>query len=157
MGQLRDSHRRGVPRDQSRADTVGGLNKVMIIGNLGRDPEMRQVGAQNVTNFSVATSRKWTNKQSGELVEETTWYRVSVWGRQAETANQYLSQGKKVLVEGSSLKARSYANQDGTTGVSLDLRADVVRFLSARGEDEGGTAPAQRPAATSYEEDEIPF
>ena len=75
--------------------------KIIIIGNLGRDPEMRYMpDGTAVTSFSVATSRRWTDRQSGQPVDETTWFRVTVWGRQGETANQYLSKGSKVLVEG---------------------------------------------------------
>ena len=75
--------------------------KVVIVGNLGGDPEMRYMpDGRAVTNFSIATSRRWTDQASGEPREETTWFRVSVWGRQAEAANQFLSRGQKALVEG---------------------------------------------------------
>ncbi len=141
--------------------------KIIIIGNLGRDPEMRYMpDGTAVTSFSVATSRRWTDRQSGQPVDETTWFRVTVWGRQGETANQYLSKGSKVLVEGrikpdtNTGSPRLWTRQDGTVGSSFEVTADAVRFLSGR-EDAGGyeadgsddfssTAPAQ-------EEDEIPF
>ncbi|MCA9962146.1 MAG: single-stranded DNA-binding protein, partial [Anaerolineales bacterium] len=75
--------------------------KIILVGNLGRDPEMRYMpDGTAVTSFSMATNRRWTDRASGQPVDETTWFRVSVWGRQAETANQYLSRGRKVLVEG---------------------------------------------------------
>ena len=74
--------------------------KVIIVGNLGTDPEMRYMpDGTAVTNFSVATNRRWTDRATGEPREETTWFRVSVWRQQAETANQYLSKGRQVLVE----------------------------------------------------------
>ncbi|MCA9965180.1 MAG: single-stranded DNA-binding protein [Anaerolineales bacterium] len=139
--------------------------KVIIIGNLGRDPEMRYMpDGTAVTSFSVATSRRWTDRNSGQPVDETTWFRVSVWGRQAETANQYLSKGSKVLVEGrmkpdpATGAPRIWTRQDGTAGASFELTAEVVRFLSGRedssgysgggGDDFGGGA---------HEEDDIPF
>ncbi|MFQ5401561.1 MAG: single-stranded DNA-binding protein, partial [Anaerolineae bacterium] len=74
---------------------------ITIVGNLGRDPEMRYLeNGQAVTNLNVACNRKWTDKATGEAREEVTWFRVSVWGRQAEAANQYLQKGRQVLVEG---------------------------------------------------------
>ena len=109
--------------------------KLIIIGNLGRDPEMRYTpdGKPNTT-FSVATSRKAGDK------DETTWFRVSVWGNQAEACNQYLRKGSKVLVEG---RLRPDANtgapqvwqkKDGTWGASFDVTAENVRFLSGKDE-----------------------
>ena len=139
--------------------------KIVIVGNLGGDPEMRYMpDGTAVTNFSVATNRRWTDGASGEPREETTWFRVSVWGKQGESANQYLSRGSKVLVEGrikpdpATGGPRTFTRQDGTIGASFEITADVVRFLSGRDDmgmvsDDGGsysTAPAQ-------EEDEIPF
>ena len=104
--------------------------KLIIIGNLGRDPEMRYTpdGKPNTT-FSVATSRKAGDK------DETTWFRVSVWGNQAEPCNQYLRKGSKVLVEGR-LKAEInvYQRKDGSYAASYDVTADTVRFLSGKDE-----------------------
>jgi len=75
--------------------------KIIVVGNLGRDPEMRYMpDGTAVTNFSIATNRRWTDRTTGQPAEETIWFRVSVWGRQAETANQYLSKGRQVLIEG---------------------------------------------------------
>ena len=145
--------------------------KITIVGNLGRDPEMRYMGdGTAVTNFNVATSRRWSN-QAGEPVSETTWFRVSVWGRQAETTNQYLSKGSKVLVEGriqpdpETGGPRLYSRQDGTMGASFEIRATEVRFLSTRAEDAanaagGFAAPAggnPNGGAAAEEEDDIPF
>ena len=140
--------------------------KIMIIGNLGRDPEMRYMpDGTAVTSFSVATSRRWNDKASGQTRDETTWFRVSVWGRQAETANQYLSKGKKVLVEGR-LKTDPqtggpalFTRQDGTVGASFEIIAEGIRFLSGReeggsysgGDHDGGSS------AGAHEEEEIPF
>ncbi len=112
--------------------------KIIIIGNLGRDPEMRYTpDGSPVTSFSVATSRRYGEK------DETTWFRVTVWNKQAESCNQYLHKGSKVLVEG---RLRPDANgspsvfqrRDGSWGASFDLTADTVRFLSPKGEEAGG-------------------
>ena len=142
--------------------------KITIVGNLGRDPEMRYMpDGTAVTSFSVATSRGWTDKATGQPVKETTWFRVSVWGRQAETANQYLSRGKKVLVEGrikpdpNTGGPRIWTRQDGTVGSSYEITANTVRFLSSRGEDEGYEGGDYNAgggnAGGAQEEDEIPF
>ena len=104
--------------------------KLIIIGNLGSNPEMRFTPSGDpVTSFSVATSRRYGEK------DETTWFRVSVWGKQAESCNTYLSKGSKVLVEGR-LKAEPnvYQRKDGTWASSYELTAETVRFLTAKGE-----------------------
>ena len=125
--------------------------RLIIIGNLGRDPEMRYTpDGKAVTTFSVATSRRYNDK------EETTWFRVSVWGKQAESCNQYLTKGSKVLVEG---RLRPDANtgapqvfqkKDGSWGSSYEVSADNVRFLSARGE-------ATSEGSDTVDDDDIPF
>lgn len=139
--------------------------KIIIVGNLGRDPEMRYMpDGTAVTNFSVATSRRWTG-QDGQSREETTWFRVEVWRRQAETANQYLTKGSKVLVEGrikpdmNTGGPRLWTRQDGTIGANFEVVADVVRFLSSRGEDGGsyGGDDSYDSGAPAQEEDDIPF
>ena len=106
--------------------------KLIIIGNLGRDPEMRYTTeGKPVTSFSVATSRKFGDK------DETTWFRVSVWGNQAESCNQYLRKGSKVLVEGA-LRAdeagnpRVFEHKDGGWGASFEVTASAVKFLSGK-------------------------
>jgi single-strand DNA-binding protein len=138
--------------------------KVLIIGNLGNDPEMRYMpDGTAVTNFSVATNRRWTNRSTGEPQDETTWFRVSAWRQQAEFASQYLSKGRSVLVEGrlrvdpQTGGPRLWTAQDGTVRASYELTADRIQFVGSRdagtmadpGESTGG------PAA--HEEDEIPF
>ncbi|MCA9972740.1 MAG: single-stranded DNA-binding protein, partial [Anaerolineales bacterium] len=117
--------------------------KIIVVGNLGRDPEMRYMpDGTAVTSFSLATNRRWTDRASGQPVEETTWFRVSVWGRQAETANQYLSRGRQVLVEGVLTPDRAtggprlWTAQDGTVRASFEIRADSVRFIGSR--EDGG-------------------
>lgn len=112
---------------------------LVIVGNVGRDPELRYTPSGDpVTNFSVAVNRRWTNRD-GQAQEKTTWFRVSVFGRQAELVNQYVTKGRLVLVEGE-IDASAYMAQDGTPRASLDLRARNVRFLGGRGEEEAGAS-----------------
>ncbi len=119
---------------------------IIVVGNLGRDPEMRYTpSGQAVTNFSVATSRQYTGSD-GAMVKETIWFRISAWGKQAETCNTYLKKGSKVLVEGRLVPdpatggPRIWSRQDGKSGASFEISANTVRFLSSRGEAEGETA-----------------
>jgi single-strand DNA-binding protein len=136
--------------------------KLTLIGNLGRDPEMRYTPTgQAVTNLSLATNRTW-NDSSGQRVKETTWFRVSVWGRQAEACNQYLRKGSKVLVEGrltvdpATGGPRIWTRQDGTAGASFEVTANMVQFLSSRGEDESYQQDDGMMGQVAEEED-IPF
>jgi single-strand DNA-binding protein len=136
---------------------------IIIVGNLGKDPEMRYTpSGQAVTSFNVATSRQYTN-QGGQTVKETCWFRVSVWGKQAESCNTYLKKGSKVLVEGRltpDLKSggpKTYQRQDGTTGASYDVSASTVRFMESKSSSEGGDAGADMEAAASDDGSDIPF
>jgi single-strand DNA-binding protein len=118
------------------------FQKITVVGRLGRDPEMRYLPSGDpVTSFSIATDRAWNDK-NGQKQKETTWFRVSVFGKQAEIANQYLSKGKMVLVEGR-LRAdpktggpSTYTRQDGTVASNFEIVANEMRFLSPK--DEGG-------------------
>lgn len=135
---------------------------VILVGNLGRDPEMRYTpSGQPVTNMSVATSRQYTDS-NGQQVKETIWFRVSVWGKQAEACNQYLKKGNKVLVEGrlvpdqSTGGPRIWNRQDGTAASSFEVSASTVRFLSSRGENES-SYQVEETAAQSTDDTNIPF
>ena len=139
--------------------------KVIIVGNLGRDPEMRYMSdGTPVTNFSVATTRKWKNPD-GSQSEETTWFRVAAWRRQAEIAAQYLSKGSPVMVEGRMTpdKAtggpRIWTGQDGTPLAIFEILADRVILLGSRGGEGGGEGPGAlaEPGGDYVPEDEIPF
>jgi single-strand DNA-binding protein len=139
---------------------------IIIVGNVGKDPEMRFTpNGQAVTSFSVATSRQYT-ANNGQQVKETIWFRVSAWGKQAETCNTYLKKGSKVLVEGrltadpNTGNPRIYQRQDGTSGASFEVSASTVRFLSSRSESEAGGGGGNDDAgafAPMGNEDEIPF
>lgn len=120
------------------------FHTIIIAGNLGRDPEMRYTpNGQAVTNFSIASNRFY-RKSDGEQVKETIWFRVTSWGKQAETCNNYLQKGSKVLIEGR-LKPdenggpRIWTTQDGTTRASFEVIANTVRFLDRKGETESTT------------------
>jgi single-strand DNA-binding protein len=147
--------------------------KLTIVGHLGQDPEMRYLpDGTAVTNLSVATNRRWTNQKTGQTEEETCWFRVAVWGKQAEAANQYLRKGRQVLVEGrlrpdpETGGPRLFSRRDGSVGASFEMTAGRVQFLGSR----NGTTPANGngygqanggvPAAAAggaQEEDNIPF
>ncbi len=137
--------------------------KITIIGNLGRDPEMRYLpSGQAVTNISVATNRRYTDS-NGQKVDETTWFRVSVWGAQAESVNQYLQQGSKVLVEGR-LRPDSdtggpniWTRNDGSPGANFEITAQNVLFLSSRADDQAFTSSEPGGMSEPIDEDDIPF
>ena len=144
-------------------------HKVTIVGYLGQDPEMRYTPAgQPVTNFSVATSRKWAGSD-GQQHDETVWWRVTVWGKQAETCNQYLAKGRLVLIEGrisgdrvpqaggsEQIVPHIWQGQDGQPRARYEITAQTVRFLGGRGE----APPAEvagAPEEPPEEGEEIPF
>ena len=135
------------------------MNKVLIIGNLGGDPEMRYIPSGDpVTSFSVATSWRYRTRE-GEQREETEWFRVNAWGRLAETTNQYLTKGSKVYVEGR-LQSRSWQGQDGQTRFSNEIRASDVRFLDPRGQvsgDPGGSGGPPPYGGAPDDEDDLPW
>ena len=138
------------------------LNKCMIIGNLGADPEMRYTANGNaVTTFRVATSRSY-NGNDGERHEETEWFSVVTWNRLAETCAQYLTKGRQVYVEGR-MQTRSWDGQDGVKRYRTELIAEEVRFLGQRGDAAGGGggfAPGTAVGADSegdIDPDELPF
>ena len=145
------------------------LNKAMIIGNLGKDPEMRYTqGGQAVTQFTVAVNRNYKDS-SGEWKEETEWFRVVAWGPLAERSAEYLRKGRKVFVEGR-LQTRTWEGQDGQKHYTTELIANDVKGLDARPRDDGsapepaGARPARGGAPSgpgddfgSSDLDELPF
>ena len=138
------------------------LNKVLLIGNLGKDPELRFTpSGRAVARFPLATSEQWTD-QSGQRQDRTEWHNVVVWGKQAETCGQYLAKGRQVFIEGS-VRSRQYDDKEGQKRYITEVIAQRVQFLGGRGEgagraaaggggDESAAAPAPMP-----EDDDIPF
>jgi single-strand DNA-binding protein len=142
--------------------------KIIIVGHLGRDPETRfnpKTGAP-VTCFSVAANRKYKNAAE-EVIEETIWFRVSTWGRQAEVCMQYLRKGRMVLVEGRLFFDRAtggprvFTRDDKSVGASFEVSAETVRFLDKNGQEEGAVhadpGGPEEPQPLPLDEEEIPF
>jgi single-strand DNA-binding protein len=137
------------------------VNKVILVGNLGRDPELRTTtSGQPVANFTMATSRKWKDRD-GQRREETEWHTIVCWGRQAEVAGQYLTKGKQIYVEGR-IQTRSWDDrQTGEKKYRTEIICDNFQMLGSRGSSyDGGdprrSEPAQAPATTPADDD-IPF
>lgn len=125
---------------------MASLNKVMLIGNLGQDPEKRVTNTgQSVANFSIATTERWLDK-SGQRQEKTEWHRVVVWGPQADNCAQYLSKGRPVYVEGR-LQTREWNDKDGNKRYTTEVVAQRVQFLGSPGD----KRPATEPAGTTTE------
>ena len=148
-----------------------GVNKVILIGNLGADPEVRYTpdGAP-VANFNLATSESWNDRSSGEKQERTEWHRLVVWRKLAEIAGQYLKKGSKIYIEGK-LQTRSWEDQSGQKRYTTEVVVNELQMLDSRGEggdggggggisrDPGPAAQAESgpPPAAAAEEDDLPF
>ena len=155
---------------------MASVNKVILIGNLGRDPEVRYATSGSaICNVTIATSRQWKDKTSGERQEETEWHRVVFYDRLAEIAGEYLKKGRPVYVEGR-MKTRKWTDKDGVEKYTTEIVADQMQLLGSRegmgdGESRGGgaparSAPASRPSSapaqkssTGFDDmdDDIPF
>ena len=144
-----------------------GINKVILIGNLGNDPDIRYTARGSaVANISLATAESWRDKATGEQQERTEWHRVVVWGKQAETLSEYLTKGRQIYVEGR-LQTRQWEDKEGSTRYTTEVRTDRVVLLGGRssgasevgGGEPQGTATATSPGAAPPEltEDDIPF
>ena len=149
-----------------------GINKVILVGNLGADPETRYMPSGDaITNIRIATTDRWKDKQSGEMKEATEWHRIAFFGRLAEIAGQYLKKGSQVYVEGR-IRTRKWQDKDGQDRYSTEIVADAMQLLGRRegmGDApprESGEAPAagsrpaaKKPATTSLADmdDDIPF
>ena len=128
---------------------MASLNKIMLIGNVGSDPEMRYTpSGKAVTSFRMATNYRYMGSD-GERREETEWFRISVWGKQAESCNQFLSKGRRVYVEGR-LRSRNWEGQDGQMRTSLEVSANRVIFLER-------AAPVSLPEEGELEPEDLPF
>ena len=123
------------------------VNRVILVGNLGKDPEVRYTtGGQAVATLRIATSRSWTDKQSGQRKEETEWHDVEVWGKQAEQCGEYLAKGRQVYVEGRLKTDKWQDKQTGQDRYRVKVVADTVRFLGG-GAGGGQRAAGARPSA----------
>jgi single-strand DNA-binding protein len=141
---------------------MAGVNKVMLIGNLGRDPEVRYTAdGKPVANFTMATTERWSDPASGERRERTEWHRIVVWGKQAEIAGEYLRKGRQVYVEGS-LQTRDWTDREGNKRQTTEVRAQRFQMLGRPGDFEGAAEPRE-PATSAadsgpgFEDDDIPF
>lgn len=125
-----------------------GVNKVILVGNLGNDPEVRYMANSNpVVNVSIATSESWKDKTTGERQDRTEWHRVVIFNRLAEIARDYLKKGSKVYLEGS-LRTRKWQDQNGQDRYTTEIVASELQMLDARGSmQEGGYAPAMNQGA----------
>jgi single-strand DNA-binding protein len=142
---------------------MASVNKVIIVGNLGRDPETRYMPSGDaITNIAIATTDSWKDKATGEKKEQTEWHRISAFGKLAEIMGQYLKKGSQVYIEGS-LRTRKYTDKDGIERYATEIRADSMQMLGGRQE---GSAPqrqaapqaASKPAPNfSDMDDDIPF
>jgi single-strand DNA-binding protein len=139
---------------------MAGVNKVLLIGNLGRDPEVRYTATGTaVANFTLATTERWSDSASGEKKEKTEWHRVVVWGKQAEIAGEYLRKGRQVYVEGS-LQTREWTDREGNKRYSTEVRAQRFQMLGRPGETSATSqveAPAVAEPDAGFAEDDIPF
>lgn len=151
---------------------MASVNKVILVGNLGRDPETRYLPSGDaVCNFSIATTDRYKDKQTGETKESTEWHKIGAFGKLAEICGQYLKKGSAVYIEGS-LRTRKYTDKDGVEKYSTEIRADSMQMLGGRSEGAAGgdsaprqSAPAQsRPAPANNAkpnfddlDDDIPF
>ena len=148
-----------------------GINKVILVGNLGGDPETRYTASGSaITNITVATSESWRDKQTGETQERTEWHRVVFFNRLAEIAGEYLRKGRQVYIEGS-LRTRKWQDQNGQDRWTTEIVANDMQMLDSRGDaqarpqaSESGfrsNAPAQQPPAVAdsgaFDDDDIPF
>jgi single-strand DNA-binding protein len=141
---------------------MASVNKVILVGNLGRDPEVRYTpGGSAVANFTLATTDRW-NDPSGEKKERTEWHRIVVWGKQAEIAGEYLRKGRQVYVEGS-LQTREWTDRDGNKRYTTEVRAQRFQMLGARPGDAPQPVAARGPMEevaepeAGFGEDDIPF
>lgn len=126
---------------------MASVNKVIIVGNLGRDPESRTFpSGDSVCNITVATTEKWKDKTTGEAKEATEWHRIVFNGKLAEIAAQYLRKGTAVYVEGS-LKTRKWTDQAGVEKYATEIRATSMQMLGGKPDGAGGQSPARAPAA----------
>lgn len=151
---------------------MAGINKAILVGNLGRDPELRYTSSGTaVANFSIATTERWTSKD-GEKQERTSWHKIVAWGRLGEVCGEYLKKGKQVYIEGQ-IEYREYEDRDGVTRYVTEIKAREMQMLGRKGDEDaegadpnrdeqyGGPYPQDGPSSggegASITDDDIPF
>ena len=126
---------------------MASVNKVILIGNLGKDPETRYLpSGEALTSFSIATSETWKDKTSGEKKEATEWHRISAFGKLAEICGEYLRKGSQVYIKGA-LRTRKWQDKEGQDRYTTEIRADQMRMLGSRGGEGGGGGGMREPSA----------
>jgi single-strand DNA-binding protein len=141
---------------------VRGINKVILVGNLGQDPELKNLPSGSaVCNLRIATSESWKDKQTGEMKEQTEWHSISLFGRLAEIAAQYLRKGSQVYIEGR-LRTRKWQDKSGADRYTTEIIADELQLLGGKGDGQRSERPAQakqqaEPKQRDEFEDDIPF
>lgn len=135
---------------------MASVNKVILIGNLGKDPETRYLPSGDaVTNITVATTESWKDKKSGDKQEHTEWHRISFFGRQAEIAGEYLKKGSPVYIEGR-IRTRKWQDKEGQDRYSTEIVADRMQLLGGRGSGGGEGGGGREPAAAGGGSDKAP-
>ena len=133
------------------------FQQVILTGNLGDDPTMRYTpGGTPVASFSLAVNKAWTT-QDGKREEKTTWFRVTVWRKQAEMVSQYLTKGRQVLVVGEMQEAHAWSDKEGNPRATLEVTAQFVKFLGSKGENGNGAADAPQETGDEEDTEPIPF
>lgn len=138
---------------------MASINKAIIVGNVGRDPEIRYTtNGSAVANFTVATNERWTNKNSGQLEERTEWHRVVAYGKLGEFCKEYLTKGKQVYIEGK-LRTRQWEDKEGNTRWTTEISAQTLQLLgrSQPGEDVSASIPVESSSSTAGDDSEVPF
>jgi len=144
---------------------MAGINKAILIGNLGRDPEMRYTPeGLAIANFSIATSEEWKDKNSGEKRERTEWHRIVAFGRLAEICGEYLSKGKKIYIEGR-IQTRDWEDKEGVKRYTTEIVAGQMQMLDSKGSVEKPRSNAgfqvpdipETSGAAEFKDDDIPF
>ena len=129
-----------------------GVNKAILIGNVGSDPESRQAGDRTVTNFRMATNESWKDKNTGEKVTKTEWHRIVAWGKLGEICAQYLRKGKQIYIEGR-IQTREWTDKDDNRRWTTEIEANQMRMLGSKGD-----KPAAVPEQGGEDSDEpLPF
>jgi len=134
-----------------------GVNRVIALGTLGKDPETRDAAGKTVCNFSIAVNDRWTDRQTGEQKESTEWLRIVMWGRLAEIASQYLRKGSKVYIEGK-VQTRKWQGQDGQDRYTTEILANEMQMLDGPNQRQDREAPAAVSSQATFEDDDdVPF